>query len=42
MGIDILTEYCHKCKIYGRKGTWNGLKEYKKLKEKGLIELWSA
>lgn len=42
MNINILIEYCNKCRIYSWEGSWKGLKEYKKLKEKGYIKLWSA
>lgn len=42
MNVNILIEYCYKCNLYGWKGTWSGLKKYKSLKERGLIELWNT
>ncbi len=41
MNVKILKEYCNKCQIYGWRSTWEGLKKYALLKEKGLIELWT-
>jgi len=42
MNLNILTEYCFKCKLYGWQPSWKGLKVYKEIKEKGLIQLWSV
>jgi len=42
MDIKILKEYCIKCKAYGWQPSWEGLKAYKEIKEKGLIKLWSV
>jgi len=42
MNIKTLHEYCIKCWAYGWQPSWEGLKKYATLKQKGLIQLWSA
>lgn len=41
MNLKILREYCRKCKLYGWTASWDGLKAYKAIKERGLLNLWN-
>lgn len=34
MSVDILIEYCRKCKLYGLSPSWDGLKLYNLLSQK--------
>ncbi len=41
MNLNILSEYCAKCKAYGWTPSWDAFKKYVILKERGLIKLWA-